>query len=151
MRSAAPSRTSRSTGGGRCRRGSSRSCLAWARRARSASCAARLRLPSRSCRPQLLPLVAPAGREAAEEAWHAAAEADTALRWQAARLAAVEPHRGPDPDLARALDDGVACQERLVVAVADLVAASADPLAAGRLQEVADRLHGLAQGLREVR
>lgn len=100
---------------------------------------------------RLLPLVAPAGREAAEEAWQAAAEADTALRWQAARLAAVEPHRGVEPDLLRALEDGVGCQERLVVAVADLVAASADPLAASRLQDATDRLHGLAQGLREVR
>ena len=100
---------------------------------------------------RLLPLVAPAGREAAEEAWQAASEADTALRWQAARLAAVEPHRGPEPDLLRTLEDGVACQERLVVAVADLVAASADPLAGARLQDATDRLHGLAQGLREVR
>ena len=100
---------------------------------------------------RLVPLVAPAGREAAEEAWQAASEADTALRWQAARLAAVEPHRGLDADLLQALEDGVACQERLVVAVADLVAASADPLAAARLQDATDRLHGLAQGLREVR
>jgi hypothetical protein len=100
---------------------------------------------------RLLPLVAPAGREAAEEAWHAASEADTALRWQAARLAAVEPHRGVDPELLRTLEEGVGCQERLVVAVADLVAASADPLAAARLQDATDRLHGLAQGLREVR
>lgn len=100
---------------------------------------------------RLVPLVAPAGREAAEEAWQAASEADTALRWQAARLAAVEPHRGVDAELLRALEDGVGCQERLVVAVADLVAASADPLAAARLQDATDRLHGLAQGLREVR
>jgi hypothetical protein len=100
---------------------------------------------------RLVPLVAPAGREAAEEAWLAASEADTALRWQAARLAAVEPHRGVDAELVRALEGGVGCQERLVVAVADLVAASADPLAAARLQDVTDRLHGLAQGLREVR
>ncbi len=50
---------------------------------------------------RLLPLVAPAGQEAAEEAWQAAAEADTALRWQAARLAAVEPHRGAEPELLR--------------------------------------------------
>lgn len=100
---------------------------------------------------RLLPLVAPAGREAAEEAWEAASEADTALRWQAARLAAVEPHRGPEPDLLRTLEEGVSCQERLVVAVADLVAASADPLAGARLQDATDRLHGLAQGLREVR
>lgn len=100
---------------------------------------------------RLLPLVAPAGRPAAEEAWEAAAEADTALRWQAVRLAAVEPHRALDADLLRTLEDGVQCQERLVVAVADLVAASADPLASGRLQDATDRLHGLAQGLREVR
>ncbi|MEX2290378.1 MAG: hypothetical protein WD794_08645 [Mycobacteriales bacterium] len=99
---------------------------------------------------RLVPLVSPAGREAAEEAWQAAAEADTALRWQAVRLAAVEPHRGADPALLRALEEGVGCQERLVTAVADLVAASADPLATSRLQEAADRLHGLAQGLREV-
>jgi hypothetical protein len=100
---------------------------------------------------RLLPLVAPVGREAGEQAWHAAAEADTALRWQAARLAAVEPHRGADPELLRHLEDGVACQEQLVVAVADLVAASADPLARGRLQDATDALHGLAQGLRELR
>ena len=100
---------------------------------------------------RLLPLVAPVGREAGEQAWQAAAEADTALRWQAARLAAVEPHRGADPDLLRHLEDGVACQERLVTAVADLVAASADPLARGRLQDATDALHGLAQGLRELR
>ena len=100
---------------------------------------------------RLLPLVAPVGREAGEQAWHAAAEADTALRWQAARLAAVEPHRGADPELLQHLEDGVACQERLVVAVADLVAASADPLARGRLQDATDALHGLAQGLRELR
>jgi hypothetical protein len=100
---------------------------------------------------RLLPLVAPVGREAGEQAWHAAAEADTALRWQAARLAAVEPHRGADPELLRHLEDGVGCQERLVTAVADLVAASADPLARGRLQDATDALHGLAQGLRELR
>ena len=100
---------------------------------------------------RLVPLVAPAGREAAEEAWLAASEADTALRWQAARLAAVEPHRGVDEALLRALEEGVGCQERLVVAVADLVAASADPHATLRLQDATDRLHGLAQGLREVR
>lgn len=99
---------------------------------------------------RLVPLVSPAGREAAEEAWQAASEADTALRWQAVRLAAVEPHRGADPALLRSLADGVGCQERLVSAVADLVAASADPLATSRLQEATDRLHGLAQGLREV-
>lgn len=100
---------------------------------------------------RLLPLVGPAGREAGEEAWQAAAEADAALRWQAARLAAVEPHRPAEPDLLRTLENGVACQERLVTAVADLVAASADPLASTRLQDATDRLHGLAAGLREVR
>lgn len=100
---------------------------------------------------RLLPLVGPAGRPAGEEAWQAASEADAALRWQAARLAAVEPHRGADPDLLRTLEEGVSCQERLVTAVADLVAASADPLAGTRLQDATDRLHGLAQGLREVR
>ena len=99
----------------------------------------------------LLPLVGPAGREVAEEAWAAAAENDAALRWQAARLAAAEPHRGVDPaELAR-LEAGVAAQEGLVQAVADLVAASADPAAGARLQDVTDRLHGLAEGLREVR
>ena len=86
----------------------------------------------------------------AAEAWAAAGEADAALRWQAARLAAVEPHRGADAHLMRSLYDGVAAQERLVGAVADLVAAS-DPLAVGRLQDATDALHGLAQGLREVR
>jgi hypothetical protein len=100
---------------------------------------------------RLLPLVAPAGRSVADEAWHAAAEADAALRWQAARLAAVEPYRGADPELMRALYAGVEAQERLVLAVADLVAASADPLATARLQDATDALHGLAQGLREVR
>ena len=100
---------------------------------------------------RLLPLVAPAGRAAAEEAWHAAAESDAALRWQAARLAAVEPHRGADPELLRPLYLGVEAQERLVTAVADLVAACADPRASARLQDATDALHGLAQGLREVR
>ena len=100
---------------------------------------------------RLLPLVAPVGREAGEQAWHAAAEADTALRWQAARLAAVEPHRGADPELLRPLYLGVEAQERLVTAVADLVAACADPRASARLQDATDALHGLAQGLREVR
>jgi hypothetical protein len=100
---------------------------------------------------RLLPLVAPAGRAAAEEAWHAAAEADAALRWQAARLAAVEPHRGADAELMRPLYAGVEAQERLVLAVADLVAACADPHASARLQDATDALHGLAQGLREVR
>ena len=100
---------------------------------------------------RLLPLVAPAGRAAAEEAWHAAAEADAALRWQAARLAAVEPHRGADAELMRPLYAGVEAQERLVTAVADLVAACVDPHATARLQDATDALHGLAQGLREVR
>jgi hypothetical protein len=100
---------------------------------------------------RLLPLVSPAGRAAAEEAWEAASEADLALRWQAARLAAVEPHGSLDPALLQTLEEGVQCQERLVTAVADLVAASADPLAGGRLQDATDALHGLAQGLREVR
>ena len=48
---------------------------------------------------RLLPLVAPAGRDVVTEAWQAAAEADAALRWQAARLAAVEPHRGAGHEL----------------------------------------------------
>ena len=100
---------------------------------------------------RLLPLVSAAGRTAAEEAWQAASEADVALRWQAARIAAVEPHRGVDPGLMRELEEGVSCQEKLVAAVADLVAASADPLATARLHDVTDALHGLAQGLREVR
>ena len=100
---------------------------------------------------RLLPLVAPVGREVAEEAWAAAAEADAALRWQAARLSAAEPYRGVDAALLATLSDGVAAQERLVQAVADLVTASADPHAAVRLQDVTDRLSGLAAGLREVR
>ena len=100
---------------------------------------------------RLIPLVAPAGRTVADEAWHAAGEADAALRWQAARLAAVEPYRGADAELMRPLYAGVEAQERLVLAVADLVAASADPLATARLQDATDALHGLAQGLREVR
>jgi hypothetical protein len=102
---------------------------------------------------RLVPLVGPAGRAAATEAWQAAAEADAALRWQAARLAAVEPHRGTDPELLRSLSDGVGCQERLVQAMADLVAAS-DPHLPGaslRLQDATDALHGLADGLRQVR
>lgn len=100
---------------------------------------------------RLLPLVAPAGREQAEQAWQAAGEADAALRWQAARLAAVEPHRGADVELLTRLEDGVRAQEALVAAMADLVAASADPLATLRLQDATDALHGLAQGLRELR
>ncbi len=100
---------------------------------------------------RLLPLVSPAGRDVAAEAWAAAGEADAALRWQAARLAAVEPHRSGDPHLMRSLYAGVVAQERLVGAVADLVVASTDPLAVGRLQDATDALYGLAQGLREVR
>jgi len=100
---------------------------------------------------RLLPLVAPIGREAASEAWHAAAEADRALRWQAARLSAVEPVRGLESPVLQPLYDGVAAQERLVTAVADLVVASSDPLAVSRLQDATDALHGLAAGLREVR
>jgi hypothetical protein len=100
---------------------------------------------------RLLPLVAPTGRAAAEEAWQAAAEADLALRWQAARLAAVEPHRGADPVALAELMNGVAAQERLVDAVVELVAASADALEPSRLQNATDAVHGLAQGLREVR
>lgn len=99
---------------------------------------------------RLLPLVAPVGRDAGQEAWSAAGEADAALRWQAARLSAVEPHRGVDPGLHRMLYDGVAAQECLVAAVADLVAASADPLAHDRLRDATEALHALAQGLREV-
>jgi hypothetical protein len=100
---------------------------------------------------RLLPLVAPTGRAAADEAWQAAAEADVALRWQAARLAAVEPHRGVDPALLAELMNGVAAQERLVDAVVELVAASGDALEPSRLQDATDAVHGLAQGLREVR
>ena len=99
---------------------------------------------------RLLPLVAPVGRAAAEEAWRAAAEADLALRWQAARLAAVEPHRGAEPALVEQLFAGVAAQERVVVGLADLVSASADPLATMRLQDATDALHALAMGLREL-
>ncbi len=100
---------------------------------------------------RLLPLVSPAGSAVAAEAWQAAGEADAALRWQAARLAAVEPHRGADPELLRPLYVGVVRQEELVVAVCDLVVASADPLAAARLQDATDAVAGLAQGLRAVR
>ena len=100
---------------------------------------------------RLLPLVPAGCRAAAEEAWEAAAQSDAALRWQAARLAAVEPHRGAEPRLLAELEDGVAEQERLVVALADLVAAGADPGARTRLRDAADRLQGLAEGLREVR
>ncbi|MCU1672164.1 MAG: hypothetical protein JWN77_277, partial [Frankiales bacterium] len=85
------------------------------------------------------------------EAWRTATEADVALRWQAARLAAVEPHRGAEPELVDQLFRGVVAQERLVVGLADLVSASADPLATNRLQDATDALHGLAHGLRQVR
>jgi hypothetical protein len=51
----------------------------------------------------------------------------------------------------RPLFTGVEAQERLVTAVADLVAACVDPHATARLQDATDALHGLAQGLREVR
>ena len=100
---------------------------------------------------RLLPLVAPAGRDAAEDAWRCAADNDHALRWQAARLAAVEPHRGAEPELMGLLLAGVAAQERLVAGMADLVSASADPHAVLRLHDATDALHGLAAGLREVR
>lgn len=100
---------------------------------------------------RLVPLVTGAGREAVEEAWEAAAEADLALRWQATRLAAVEPHRGRDPELERSLEAGVRQQEQLVAAVADLVAASADPLGSARLRDATDALHGLASALRDLR
>jgi hypothetical protein len=100
---------------------------------------------------RLLPLVPEVGREVAGEAWRAAAEVDGALRWQAVRLSAVEPHRRLEPEALTGLSDGIASQERLVAAVADLVAASADPLATRRLQEATDAVHGLAAGLREVR
>ncbi|GAC1442529.1 MAG: hypothetical protein NVS3B26_00070 [Mycobacteriales bacterium] len=100
---------------------------------------------------RLLPLVAPAGREAAEQAWRCAADNDHALRWQAARLAAVEPHRGAEPELLALLHAGVDAQERLVAGLADLVSASADPHAVLRLQDATDALHGLAAGLRELR
>ena len=98
----------------------------------------------------LLPLVTPQGRDAAEQAWQVAAESDASLRWMAARLAAVEPHRGPQPDLLRRLEGGVLAQEGVVQAMADLVAACADPLATARLEQATDALHGLAAGLREV-
>ena len=100
---------------------------------------------------RLLPLVAPAGQGAAKEAWQAAVEADAALQGQAARIAAVEPHRGAPADLMRTLVQGVVAQEQLVAAVADLVEASADPYAGTRLRNATDALHGLAEGLREVR
>ena len=100
---------------------------------------------------RLLPLVAPAGRGAAQEARLAAAEADLALRWQASRLAAVEPHRSAPAALLLSLDQGVLAQEQLVAAVADLVEASADPYAGTGLQDATDALRGLAQGLRELR
>ena len=119
---------------------------------RSAASAAVVRLDrARLALQDLLPVVVPAGREVAEEAWHAAGQADAALRWTAARLAAAEPHRGPDPGLLAELEAGAAAQERLVDAVADLVAAGADPWARERLQDVTDRVQGLAAGYREVR
>lgn len=105
---------------------------------------------ARTSMARMLPLVAPAGRDAAEEAWRCAAANDTALRWQAARLGAVEPHRGAEPALTEPLWEGVAAQERLVAGLADLVAASADPHAALRLQDATEALHALAAGLREV-
>jgi len=100
---------------------------------------------------RLLPMVCPGGRHVAQQAWAAAGEADAALRWQAARLAAVEPHRGADDALLRPLYDGVVAQELLLGAVAELVVASADPLAGDRLQDATDAVNGLAQGLRELR
>ncbi len=100
---------------------------------------------------RLLPLVPPVGREVADEAWQAAGEVDLALRWQAVRLSVVEPHRPLESAVLRRLDDAVGSQERLVGAVADLVAASADPSATLRLQEATDAVHGLAAGLRELR
>jgi hypothetical protein len=106
---------------------------------------------AREAMARLLPLVAPAGRDAADDAWRCAADNDAALRWQAARLAAVEPHRGAEPALMDLLYGGVVAQERLVAGLADLVSASADPHAVSRLQDATDALHGLASGLREVR
>src|SRR3954454_11256202 len=106
---------------------------------------------AREAMTRLIPLVAPAGRDAADEAWRCAADNDVALRWQAARLAAVEPHRGAEPALMDLLYAGVVAQERLVVGLADLVSASADPHAVTRLQDATDALHGLAAGLRAVR
>jgi hypothetical protein len=100
---------------------------------------------------RLVPLVAPAGRDAAAEAWRCAVDNDQSLRWQAARLAAVEPHRGADPELLDLLFAGVVAQERLVAGLADLVSASADPHAVRRLQDATDALHALAAGLRELR
>lgn len=100
---------------------------------------------------QLLPHVALAGRDAADEAWRCGEDNDRALRWQAARLAAVEPHRGAEPVLLDLLTAGVVAQERLVAGLADLVSASADPPAVLRLQDATDSLHALAAGLREVR
>lgn len=99
----------------------------------------------------LVPLVGPGGRAVAEDAWAAAASADTELRWQAARLAAAEAYRGADAAGLAELEAGVVAQERLVHAVADLVGASADPHRGGLLQDVTDRVQGLAAGLREVR
>lgn len=99
----------------------------------------------------LVPLVAPAGQAVAAQAWGAAASADVELRWQAARLAAAEPHVGVDAAVLADLEAGVAAQQGLVQAMADLVVASADPNGAARLIDITDRVHGLAAGLREVR
>ncbi len=99
---------------------------------------------------RLGPLVGRAGRDAADEALRAGADADTALRWQAARLDAVAPHRGTDPTALQGLLDGVACQEQLVAGMADLVAAG-DEAGQPDLREATDRLHGLADGLRRLR
>lgn len=119
--------------------------------ARSAAAPAVRRLDAaRADLQRLLPLVAPVGADAAAEAWTAGAQADTDLRWQAARLAAAEPHLGVDAGLLASLEAGVVSQEGLVHAVADLVAASADPRSDRRLQDVTERLRGLAAGLREV-
>jgi phage shock protein A len=98
----------------------------------------------------LLPLVGPAGRAVAEEAWSAAAEADLELRWQAARLAAAEPYRGWTPPRWRRWRRG--CRRRRARAGRRRPGrAGADPRGAERVQDLTDRLHGLAAGLREVR
>src|SRR5204863_46407 len=90
-------------------------------------------------------------RRLAREARAAARVHARAVRWQAARLAAVGPHGGAGPELVGLLYSGVVAQERLVAGMADLVSASADPLATTRFQDATDALDGLAQGLREVR
>jgi len=97
---------------------------------------------------QLLPLVQHG--EVAAETWQAAGSADTVLRGQAHRLAAVEPHRGADPALVEPLYAGVVRQEQLVLAVCDLVAASGQPSPRQPVLEAIDRLHALAQGMREA-